>query len=348
MKICMFILLYIFAFFTSLHLHSSEKKSINFKKIVNKTFKIDVSPFDEAFNPSLCKLGNEYVLTFRYLPEPNTQPWISYVGIMLLDDAFNPLSAPELLDLRQRNATAPSQTEDARIFTYNDQLYIIYNDNRDVTNPSAEQHREMFIAEVIYNNDHFTASDPVKLMHSENYDTHKWEKNWTPFVYQDNLLLYYSIGPNQVLDLNWESEICRPLFTSLAKVNWSWGTIRGGTPAQMVDGEYLAFFHSSQHIKSNASTDAPRWHYFMGAYTFSAQPPFDIKKISQEPINGENFYIKSNQPKRVIYPGGYAISGDTVYVAYGKDDHEVWIASMSKAKLMQSLKPVKVKNRERH
>lgn len=329
-------------------IYGSEKKSINFKKIISKNFKVDVSPFHESFNPSICKFGNQYILTFRYSPDPNAYRWVSYVGVMLLDSEFNPLTAPELLDLRQGYSITPSQTEDARIFTYEDQLYIIYNDNRDTENPLPEQRRDIYLAEISYSNGHFTASNPIKLTHSENYEKQKWEKNWTPFIYQDDLLLYYSIESNQVLDMNWDSGLCSPFFTTFPKINWNWGAIRGGTPAQMVDGEYLAFFHSSKPIKSEVSRDAPRAHYFMGAYTFSSHPPFEITKISRQPINGDNFYTYSNRPLRVIYPGGYVISENTIYIAYGKDDHEIWIASMSKDKLMHSLKSIKLKNRERH
>ena len=82
------------------------------------------------------------------------------------------------------------------------------------------------------------------------------------------------------------------------------------------------------------------WHYFMGAYTFSAEPPFQITKISQKPIYADEFYTQSDNWKRVVFPGGFVSSGQNIYVAYGKDDCEMWIAALDKEALMNSLVPV--------
>ena len=105
--------------------------------------------------------------------------------------------------------------------------------------------------------------------------------------------------------------------------------------------EYLAIFHSGKPFVSGASiTNEVLWHYVMGAYTFSANPPFNITGISPLPINEKSFYIKSDNPKRVIYPGGFIIKDDDIYVAYGKDDAEIWIAIINKTKLLSTLRPV--------
>jgi hypothetical protein len=56
---------------------------------------------------------------------------------------------------------------------------------------------------------------------------------------------------------------------------WNYGELRGGTEAKLVGGEYLAFFHSQGTIHSHSSMT-----YWMGAYTFSRDPPFRCKKHS--------------------------------------------------------------------
>lgn len=319
------------------------KGSVDSKGIVLSTFKIDLSPYKNAFNPSILEFGGEYVLTFRYMPEPIQKPWVSYVGIARLDKSFNLIGSAELLNLRQDGCLIPSQAEDARIFSYNKEIYIIYNDNRDVINTTPFDHREMFLAKVSYANGHFFASNPLKLKHPTYYHSRLWEKNWTPFVYEGALLLYYSLNPSEVIDINWSTGVCTPLCNTTPSINWKLGPIRGGTPAAVVGGEYLAFFHSPIQIVSDASGGNKLWHYFMGAYTFCAAPPFGVKKISLSPISERSFYTNSSMPKRVIYPGGYVISGKHIYLAYGKDDHEVWIAVIDKGKLMRSLRPVKLK-----
>ena len=80
----------------------------------------------------------------------------------------------------------------------------------------------------------------------------------------------------------------------------------------------------------------------MGAYTFSADPPFAITSYTKKPIVGEGFYTDSNYYKRVIFPGGFVVSDSVIYLAYGKDDSEIWIATIDKAALKKALMPVGV------
>jgi predicted GH43/DUF377 family glycosyl hydrolase len=88
-------------------------------------------------------------------------------------------------------------------------------------------------------------------------------------------------------------------------------------------------------------------HYFMGAYTFSSTPPFEITSISPDPIIGKTFYTgpayKTWKPLRVVFPGGFVCYKDSIWVVYGKQDFEVWVVQIDKEKLFKSLKPIKRK-----
>ena len=86
-------------------------------------------------------------------------------------------------------------------------------------------------------------------------------------------------------------------------------------------------------------------HYFMGAYTFSQHPPFEITKISPEPIVCHGFYdgLKYKpywKPVRVVFPCGYIMNEHYIYVSYGRQDHEIWVIKLDKHKLKNSLIPV--------
>ena len=82
-------------------------------------------------------------------------------------------------------------------------------------------------------------------------------------------------------------------------------------------------------------------HYFMGAYTFSPDPPFSITSMSPEPIVGEDFYVgpsyKTWKPMRVVFPGGFIAAEKYIFVVYGKQDHEMWVVKLDKEKLLRSL-----------
>jgi predicted GH43/DUF377 family glycosyl hydrolase len=83
-------------------------------------------------------------------------------------------------------------------------------------------------------------------------------------------------------------------------------------------------------------------HYFMGAYTFEKTPPFSIRRMSPSPIIGKDFYHGEHydyywKPVQVVFPGGYVFDGDKIYLAYGRQDHEIWIATIDKVQLLSSL-----------
>jgi predicted GH43/DUF377 family glycosyl hydrolase len=78
----------------------------------------------------------------------------------------------------------------------------------------------------------------------------------------------------------------------------------------------------------------------MGACTFSASPPFELTKMTAKPIIGPDFYTASYLEKRVIFPGGFVDAGDLIYIAYGKDDCEIWIATLDKKELKKALIPI--------
>lgn len=314
----------------------------NKDNMVTSTTKIFLPDYPDAHNPSLVDTDQGLLLTFRWLPNLET-PWISYIGVVFLNELLQPISKPQLLNVRLGNKTIPSQSEDARIFYYQDNLYLIYNDNHSLVNPSFMQRRDMYIAQISYVNNQFVVSAPLKIHHQKKYISTKWQKNWVPFVWDNALLLSYSIIPHEVLYSDGISGECIPFTTTpFANPNWhwEWGHLRGGTPAILVDDEYLAFFHSSIVIGSPATNGVPMHHYFMGAYTFSAEPPFEITAISLTPIIADGFYTQSSYSKRVIFPGGFVVRDRYLYLAYGKDDQEIWIATINRKKLNKSLVPV--------
>src|SRR5690348_6479093 len=80
-------------------------------KLVVATKQLEFSKFPNSFNPSLIKVEEGYLLTFRYIPDLYYYPGLSYIGIVLLDESFDPLSPPELLATRLKQSKTPSQSE---------------------------------------------------------------------------------------------------------------------------------------------------------------------------------------------------------------------------------------------
>jgi predicted GH43/DUF377 family glycosyl hydrolase len=310
-------------------------------KIVKKTQMLWFHNYPDSYNPSLIKIEQGFLMTFRFHPDFYNQPWLSDIVIVRLDENLDPISEPQVLSTRQRGSRTPSQSEDARLFSYRGRIFLIFNDTIDELWFSSACRRDMFIAELFDENGEFRLSNPLKLRYENEYNYRICQKNWIPFEWDKTLLLTYTLSPHAVLYPNLKNGDCYHCHESGAKIEWEFGELRGGTPPLLVDGEYLAFFHSARPLATLASYGGFLWHYFAGAYTFSAEPPFELRKISPIPLIADGFYTQSNQPKRVIFPGGFTISGDTIYLAYGKDDCEIWIATIDKKELLNFLEPVK-------
>jgi predicted GH43/DUF377 family glycosyl hydrolase len=309
--------------------------------IVIETKQIFLPDFPDAYNPTIIKADQGYILAFRYPPDRYNQAWVSYIGVVLLDDNFEPISTPQLVKTRFGASKTPSQSEDPRLFSYRGRIFLIYNDNFENTNPNYWQRRDMFIAELLFTDKRFKISAPLKLIYEEKYNTQFWQKNWIPFEWDGCLLLSYSFIPHEILYANLANGNCYKCYESTAQISWEFGKLRGSTPPLLVDGEYLGFFHSATYIPSMYSWDENLWYYFIGAYTFSAKPPFEVTSYTPQPIIGKGFYTLSNREKRVIFPGGYVVSDSKIYMVYGKDDYEMWIATIDKGALKKALVPVK-------
>jgi len=352
MKTPLFIIFSFLFFIFGFHAVVAEMSHIkgNEDQLVTSLTQISFSKYPNAHNPSLIDTPEGVLLTFRWIPDLLLNPNVSHIGVVLLNELLEPISKPQLLNTRVGNKSIPSQSEDARVFSCQGSLYVIYNDNDSLTNPTVLQRRDMFIARLSYVNNRFVLSEPVKLYHQEKYFTVKWQKNWIPFEWHDALLIGYSIIPHEVLYADLISGECISfVITPFAHPTWQWkwGLLRGGTPAMLVDGEYLAFFHSTIVTSSDASNGVPMFHYYMGAYTFSNDPPFEVTHLTPFPIIAKGFYTELTtssaspwEPKKVIFPGGYVVRDKHLYLAYGKDDQEMWIATIDREKLKKALVPV--------
>ncbi len=312
------------------------------------TKKIDIPGYPFAYNPSIIRWNGRLLLSFRITHNPKS-PFDSELGMVWLDDEFNVASDPMLLDTRGP-LLINSRAEDGRLVQMGGKLYLVYSNNTELQ--VSKGGFRVHIAEVEIDENFFELKNKECLSEFESESKEIREKNWVPFDYNGNLMLAYSLNPHFILQPIIGSGHCESTAWSEGRINWGWGQLRGGTPAIKIDGsEYLAFFHSSKSMLTAHSEEKSILHYFMGAYTFSGEPPFAITKISPKPIIGKGFYSGIpytsyywKKQQRVIFPGGYFCEDDNIYVAYGREDHEIWIVTLDRKGLMQSLEPIQTLN----
>lgn len=298
---------------------------------------IKIPEYPLAYNPSVVKWKDKFLMSFRILTNANNI-WHSQIGLVWLDQDFNPIGKPHLLDSRIKYPLHPSKSEDARLFTIDDRLYIIYNDNEDLLDEGI---RRMYYSEVFYNGSKFFIL-PECIASFEGQSPNRWEKNWIPFDYKGNFLVAYSILPHRIFLPLFGLEKCETVASTQSTFSWVWGLKRlfGGTPALKVGESYLSFFHCSQQMTTVQSNGHYTWHYFIGAYTFDADPPFAITHFSSIPIIGQDLYDRPLLYKRVVFPGGFVFDDRYIWISYGREDCEIWLLKLDRQGLLNSLVPV--------
>lgn len=332
-------LLCILSFFLVMRLSSGslEKFEPTYQDFVLETKRIEVPGYPLVFNPSIVKWKKSFLMSFRVNDEKLFSA--KAIGIIVLDENFNVQSKPYILKMpRVKNNAffvhkkSKIREQDPRLITINDRIYMVYNNF---------QVGRMVVAELHFDGANFGLDNPICLMHFEGASSDRIEKNWVPFEYDKKLLLTYSISPHKIFSIGSEIDGCTTYACTQSNIQWPWGEIRGGTPALLVDGKYLSFFHSSKWYRDG---DSKKRFYFIGAYRFDAQPPFAITHVSSQPIMGKDFY-KGKEYKlwddlRVVFPMGFVCDGDYIWLSYGKQDNECWIVKIDKNKLIKSLLPI--------
>ncbi len=323
------------------------------QEFVLETKQIVIPGHPCAFNPSIVIWRGQILLSFREIPLPDSalpapiySSSISRVGLVFLNHDLTLDGEPYMLDIPGMTVDGESvaRSEDARLINIDEKLHIVYSDNpnEEVT----EGGFRMYVGELDFDGTSFFLRKLEPLTNYPGESPERREKNWVPFDHKGNLLLAYSILPHQILYplLNGSGE-CTEVSQTRSDISWKWGELRGGTPALRNGNEYLAFFHSSIDIATVHSKGEVMPHYFIGAYTFEKNSPFAITRISSEPIIGKNFYHGPTytyywKPVRVVFPCGYIFDQEHIWLVYGRQDHEIWIAKLDKAGLYSSLKSV--------
>lgn len=328
---------YILILFASYHIQCALTPYVDLdqgqQQFILETKRIEIPGFPGAFNASIALWKDAYLMCFRVRNAAMVSTF--QIGIVLLDRSFKPINKAQILEIRHDTASY-AHYQDPRLIELNNTIYLIYSNEIHDGNMVT---RRMFIAPLQHENNIFFIENPVCL-HAFEGASKRWEKNWVPFTYHNNLFLSYSLLPHRILKPE-NLGFCTTESSTYSEINWQWGELRGGTPAIRIDEGYLAFFHSSKVMASQQSEGKKIQHYFIGAYLFSDQPPFSITHVSAEPLKHKSFYngtmYNTWKPLRVVFPMGLLVEDDYIYITYGRQDFEIWIAQIDKKELLASL-----------
>lgn len=289
-----------------------------------KTVRVPGCP--NAYNASLVAYEEGYKLFFRY-DTPPKPPYISRIAFIQLDAAFEP--AEETFHPIE---TSTKCSEDPRVLWLHDKILLSYSGYQKWPGTVP-----MYLATL-----------DARTMQVENISalpilTGSVEKNWTPFVDNNQILYQYYLYPQSVLAVVDQTVEFFHRDNQQARF-WkkSYGQISGGTPAiKISDEEYLGFFHSRFRDSSGF------YWYVMGAYTFSTEPPYTMLRISPVPILFHSIYDSwtYHEEKVCIFPAGIVDKGEHIIVSCGENDAAIKIITFDKEKLLKSLAPLESKEK---
>ncbi len=298
-------------------------------------------------NASIIPYGDcSYLMAYR----ENSYRATGRIGISLcfLDSAFASQKTPIFLRNLYLFSPAP---RDPRLCIVNKKVYMTYTD---VSNKRGKMLFSTACCELAL---------PDKIV------SHKWlhinnnvsDKNWTPFVVKkggagnkEQLCFIDTFNPLSVVRLDEQHGlVCvykNKVSSRFLQESWEqrWGKIRGGTPAALVDDEYLTFFHSCIHRGKNRL-------YVAGAIAFSKDYPHTITRISRYPLIADSFYTRPASPwtwfKRYfpyetplivsVFPlgfvEGYEQGRQVFYVTAGDNDSAVMLITLDKEALYKNM-----------
>lgn len=293
------------------------------------------------YNASIIEKENGYYLLFRYdlVTNMHINGFHSKIGMVELDDDLNQ-TEKEFAILN----TKSNYSEDPRAFKFGEEYYIAYNDY--LPNIGGRR-RGIYLAQLNREKNEIINQRPLEIFMNQ------FEKNWSPFVKvsedtSPKLYFEYQIAsPRKILEktVNSVKQISRSNLQNSNDLEWvkKWGLLRGGTPAQLINGEYLAFFHSSFRDKSGC------YWYVLGAYTFEKNAPFKMTRISPYPILFKGIYDTrpcntAEARKKVIFPSGFVQARQSereiFYLSCGENDCAIKILTLDKEALLKSLKQI--------
>lgn len=320
-------------FFIILIILNSLTNCVCADNFIRKIHTIDIPDAPKAYNASLIKYGNGYLMAYRIddykVPVgQNLKDYFQHIGIVELDKNFKAKGPSTQCPHFGRSAADP------RLVWIGSQIYLIFG-SCPLNAPHTAAGAVLCMSRITQTSSGFIV-DPFTYL-SVAFQNPKWEKNWVPFEYNEKLYLSYTIDPHVVITPYNEGickEVCRSTATGL---QWNWGTLRGGTPAVFVDDQYLGFFHSSKSGRNKVR------YYYIGAYTFEARPPFRLTAISSKPLEHRDFYTTPKTPltsAKVLFPCGIVAKENTIYVSYGENDGGIKVLEIDKKLLYKSLYPL--------
>lgn len=280
-----------------------------------------------------------------------------------LNHTMKPINSSDLymglnIDIETSPLSQRLDGQDPRFLVLDDSNIVI-----SYTYSTPDSRVRMGFAEIHAENNIISLSHVHPFIHADAGGNQN-HKNWTPFLFNKSVCYIQSINPLHVVTIGQPSifgkynaindrEVQATTISIVPEVSlpWSFGHLRGGSNALLLDDKYVSFFHTCHFIPGNALKT-----YFMGAFTFTSTAPFRMLAISPVPLVDPSLYavawnpLKNRMIDYVVFPmsiffeEGSDENNSTadrhIVLTFGHQDHTAQTARINVKKLLDSLIPV--------
>ena len=190
--------------------------------------------------------------------------------------------------------------EDVRIFEHNKMLYFV---------GTCRELIPTQINRMVLGRFNFTTKRVENVVMLHNYEDNACNKNWSPFIYKDKLLILFSFGPLVILEPDLDTGKCTVYKNKPQQFNYN--NFRGGSQGFWIDGNLYFIVHF-------AVCEDGRTYYHR---IVQLDNDLDIINVSQP------FYIEELGIEFVA-GGYYDATSKSIKLSWGKKDMHGCISSL--------------------
>lgn len=309
-----------------------------------------LTPNGRAFNCSIIEAYGALRLFYR---AENWKDYNTEIYVVDLDDKFEPIERTNKKVPIVRFSSKVTTFDDPRAFKFKNELFFTYA-NGFVTIRNNQQIWCAGFGLASMKNMRLTKQWIPKYGNNDNLATGQkqtvhTEKNWSPFEYNDKLLMVYTINPLVVIDWNLTKDVCTKISeTKFDQSFWKHGNFLGGsTPLLKRGDEYVGFFHS---FTDDLSGKAACRRYHVGFYAIKPDDGgmWHVTRLSSKPLmSGIKDESRDLRPKNspwlpnCIYPCGFIERNGKVYISQGWQDCRSELVEFEWDEILKDVQSVK-------
>jgi hypothetical protein len=312
MKYYVYLLVIILFIGFILYLNIRNINSITVSSIIDYKYKIKF-PFlknNNPYNSSIIKENDKYIVYTRIdnMSLKNDDDRKVYLGISIFDKNLNLIK--QKIDYPE---TGNFIIEDLRVFTWKNKKYFI--------GTKWDKYFYPVILDEFYN---------IYSIVDEQNNEYKNDKNYSPLIFDNKLLLIKNHNPLHILEVNniKNNKVeTTPYFKK--NIDYKFKNLRGNTRYIFIgNNKYLGITHTMNHIDLNSiiNWEKSYGHFFI-ILNFEDKNNIKIEKISKPVCFLGNCGIEFVMGIEESYDKNNYI------ITLGKSDKEAYLVSISKSKI---------------